>query len=92
MPDDDPDRLIAPADPRPGSARAVHEVLTDGLTTCIVKDAAAAVAAVARVRELDRAACRRVFEERFSVARMAHGYLRIYGSIGQAQRRPRSVA
>jgi hypothetical protein len=70
----------------------VPEVLTGGLTACIVEGAAAAVAAVPRVRQLDRAACRRVFEERFSVARMAHEYLRVHCSIGKAQRRLRGVA
>jgi glycosyltransferase involved in cell wall biosynthesis len=36
------------------------------------------VNAVERVATLDRAACRRRFEERFSVARMASAYAAIY--------------
>jgi len=36
------------------------------------------VAAVRQVAQLERAACRRAFEERFSVQRMAQEYLAVY--------------
>ena len=40
-----------------------------------------AVAAVARIGEIDRAACRRAVAERFTVARMADQYLELYRNL-----------
>jgi glycosyltransferase involved in cell wall biosynthesis len=57
---------------------AVSEVLEDGVTGFIVRSQEDAVQAVGRVSALDRRRCRRVFEERFSAARMAQDYLAIY--------------
>jgi hypothetical protein len=42
---------------------------------------AGAVEAVKRVRLLDRKSVRQRFEQRFSVARMANDYLRIYNEL-----------
>jgi hypothetical protein len=42
-----------------------------------------AVQAVARVPTINRKRCRQVFEERFSVSRMAQDYLRIYWQLLQ---------
>jgi glycosyltransferase involved in cell wall biosynthesis len=50
---------------------SVPEVIQDGLTGFIVEDMDQAAQAVGRVAGLSRAACRRVFEDRFSAARMA---------------------
>ena len=60
---------------------SVPEVLEDGVTGWIVEGMEEAVQAVARVPALSRARCRQVFEERFSVSRMAKDYLRIYKSL-----------
>src|SRR6202022_4607080 len=60
---------------------SVPEVIDDGLTGFIVKDIDAAVAAVARVGTLDRAAIRTTFEARFTVERMARDYLAIYRAL-----------
>ena len=60
---------------------SVLEVLDDGVTGFVVTSEDEAVAALERVPQLDRAECRRVFEERFSVARMARDYVRIYERV-----------
>ncbi len=60
---------------------AVPEVVADGVTGWLVDDLDAAVAAVGRLGELDRAACRRRVEERFSVEQMVAGYLQVYEQL-----------
>jgi glycosyltransferase involved in cell wall biosynthesis len=62
---------------------SVPEVIDDGITGLVVGNADEAVAAVARIPTLRRARCRRVFEERFSAERMAHGYLELYRRLTQ---------
>jgi glycosyltransferase involved in cell wall biosynthesis len=57
---------------------SVPEVIDDGATGFIVDDEEAAAAAVHKLRGLDRARIRRVFEERFTSRRMAEDYLTIY--------------
>jgi glycosyltransferase involved in cell wall biosynthesis len=57
---------------------AVPEVMEEGLTGFIVESLEDAVKAVQRVPELSRRRCREVFEERFTAARMARDYVRIY--------------
>jgi glycosyltransferase involved in cell wall biosynthesis len=57
---------------------SVPEVMDDGVTGFVVADIDEAVAAVGRVGELSRRRCREVFEERFSVERMARDYVAIY--------------
>jgi len=56
---------------------AVPEVITEG-TGFIAKDLEDAAEAVHRVSELSRAHCRKIFEKRFTVARMARDYVKIY--------------
>jgi len=60
---------------------SVPEVIDDGVTGFVVDDVAQAVAAVSRIPELARARCREVFEQRFSVARMARDYVTIYHQV-----------
>jgi glycosyltransferase involved in cell wall biosynthesis len=60
---------------------SVPEVVEDGLTGFIVRDHAGAVAAVARLPELDRRAIRRRFVERFSATAMASRYIELYGRL-----------
>jgi glycosyltransferase involved in cell wall biosynthesis len=60
---------------------SVPELVEEGVTGFIVDDLNGAVEAVANVQNLDRALCRRRFEERFSAERMAHGYLEIYNRV-----------
>jgi glycosyltransferase involved in cell wall biosynthesis len=66
---------------------AVPEVMQDGVTGFVVNGIDEAVAAVGRVHALDRAACRRVFEERFSAARMARDYALLYELLALRNRR-----
>ena len=44
------------------------------------------IEAVKRVAHIDRSACRRCFEERFTVARMASEYARLYRDISGERR------
>lgn len=60
---------------------SVPEVVTDGVSGFIVDDIESAVAAVARLDEIDRAGCRQNFEERFAVSRMARDYLSVYDRL-----------
>jgi glycosyltransferase involved in cell wall biosynthesis len=60
---------------------SVPEVLGTPAAGMIVDDIDSAVRAVNEVSLLDRAACRRVFEERFSAQRMARDYLSLYHAI-----------
>jgi len=61
---------------------SVPEVVEDGLTGFIVDDVAGAVAAVARLQTLDRAAIRHRFEQRWTARRMAEDYLSLYRRLG----------
>ena len=57
---------------------SVPEIMVNGVTGFVVDDERSAAAAIGRMPGLDRAACRRVFEERFSAQRMAREYLSVY--------------
>ena len=59
---------------------SVPEVL-DGISGYVVDDVEQAVEALEAIRDFDRARCRRVFEERFSVRRMAQDYVKIYQRV-----------
>jgi glycosyltransferase involved in cell wall biosynthesis len=60
---------------------SVPEVIEDGVTGFIVRDEDEAVAAIARLPMLDRAAIRARFEQRWSARRMAADYLAVYRAI-----------
>ena len=66
---------------------SVPEVIDDGLTGFIVNDEAAAIAAVDRLGELDRARVRRQFDRRFTARRMAEDYVDLYEELCAAGRR-----
>jgi glycosyltransferase involved in cell wall biosynthesis len=57
---------------------SVPEVMEDGVTGFIVRDRDDAVNAISRVRDLNRARCREVFETRFAASRMAKDYIGVY--------------
>ncbi|MFC0282321.1 glycosyltransferase family 4 protein [Camelimonas abortus] len=65
---------------RRGSA---PEVIDDGVSGVLVDTVDEALAALPRVLALDRAAVRGCFERRFTVRRMADGYLEIYRRIAR---------
>ena len=60
---------------------SVPEVVEDGVTGFVRDTLHDMSEAVGRVRQLDRAACRRRVEERFSPATMADGYERVYADL-----------
>jgi glycosyltransferase involved in cell wall biosynthesis len=60
---------------------SVREVLREGVDGFICEDVGAAVRAVRALERFDRARCRASFEERFSVERMAEGYLKLYAEL-----------
>ena len=60
---------------------SVPEIIEDGISGFIVHNIEEAAAALRKLSNVDRRGCRRAFEERFSVRRMAHDYLAIYDRI-----------
>jgi glycosyltransferase involved in cell wall biosynthesis len=63
---------------------SVAEVLVDGRTGFIAETLPELVEAVKRLDTIDRAACRRHVEERFTVERMVDGYEALYESLALA--------
>ena len=63
---------------------SVREVIDEGVTGFIVRSEEEAVAAVARLHELDRATIRQVFLKRFSARIMAERYVALYRQLGSA--------
>ncbi|HEY6467895.1 MAG TPA: glycosyltransferase family 4 protein [Candidatus Acidoferrales bacterium] len=57
---------------------SVPEIIQHGVNGFVVDDMEQAVEAVSRVPTLSRKGCRSVFEQRFTSARMASDYFRIY--------------
>jgi glycosyltransferase involved in cell wall biosynthesis len=70
-------------------AGSVSEVVDSAVTGFIVESIDQAVQAVDRVQYLDRRRCRQVFEERFSSARMATDYIKIYEELLLEKKRRR---
>ncbi len=60
---------------------SMPELIVDGVTGFLVDTPEEAVAAVARLPQIDRAACRARVAEHFSVERMADRYLRLYREV-----------
>ena len=60
---------------------AAPEIVDHGVTGFVCDDIDQMVAAVASVDELDRAACRRAAEERFSIERMTKDHVALYRRI-----------
>jgi glycosyltransferase involved in cell wall biosynthesis len=72
---------------------SVSEIIEDGVSGFIVANETEAVAAVARLPELDRRKVRQAFVERFTSRRMAKEYVQAYERLIWAQRPPqRAVA
>jgi glycosyltransferase involved in cell wall biosynthesis len=60
---------------------AAPEILESGRTAFFIRDVSEGVEAVARLANLDRAACRQVAVERYSASVCAEQYLRLYREI-----------
>ncbi|MGC2473517.1 MAG: glycosyltransferase family 4 protein [Candidatus Sulfotelmatobacter sp.] len=69
---------------------SVPEIIDDGVSGFLVNNVDEAVEAVTNIAIIDRKNCRRSFEQRFSVKRMAQDYLTIYKRI--AKREPETIA
>jgi len=68
------------------SRGALAEVVVHGRTGFLVSDCVEAVSAVARVGEIDPAACREHARQNFSAARMADDYLHLYAAVLRSAR------
>jgi glycosyltransferase involved in cell wall biosynthesis len=60
---------------------SVPEVMVDGVTGYVVQSLDEAIEATRNAIHLDRQACRKIFEERYTARRMAAEYLRLYCRI-----------
>lgn len=60
---------------------SLPEIIIDGVTGFLVTDHEDAVQAVLRVRRLDRAACRRDVESRFTAEHMASSYAALFRTV-----------
>jgi glycosyltransferase involved in cell wall biosynthesis len=68
---------------------SVPEVVEHGVTGFLCDDVASAVRAVAALDRIDRRACRRAFETRFTSERMARNYLAHYARVASGAARGR---
>ncbi|HEY7164101.1 MAG TPA: glycosyltransferase family 4 protein [Candidatus Binatia bacterium] len=69
---------------------SVAEIIDEGVTGFIVEGIDEAVHVLERIDQFDRKRCRRTFEERFSVARMARDYVAVYEQL-LAARKPKAT-
>jgi glycosyltransferase involved in cell wall biosynthesis len=60
---------------------SIPEIIEDGITGFVCEGLDCMTAAIQRIPEIDRRRCRQVFEQRFSVERMAQAYLRVYEQV-----------
>ena len=60
---------------------SVPEIVEDGVTGAIVDSVEEAIKALPWVMELDRHQVRKHFERRFTAARMAKDYVKVYASL-----------
>ncbi len=60
---------------------SMPELIDDGVTGFLVDSVSAAVQAIGRIGEIDRAACRAAVSARFTVDRMADRYLSLYRTL-----------
>jgi glycosyltransferase involved in cell wall biosynthesis len=67
-------------------AGSVPEIIDSGVNGFVVESIEEAAKAVSQVQYLDRTRCRRSFEERFSSARMAADYIRVYERLRRSDR------
>ena len=71
---------------------SVPEIIADHLTGFLCETEEEMVAAVARLPSLRRTACREAFERRFTAARMAADYLRVFAACPRPTTAPRTGA
>lgn len=71
---------------------SVPELVTDGVTGFVRSGEDGLAEALARVGDLERAACRAEAEQRFSTSRMVDEHVAVYESVAAAARRRLLVA
>ncbi|QAU33830.1 glycosyltransferase family 4 protein [Janthinobacterium sp. 17J80-10] len=64
---------------------SVPEIVEEGVTGLLVSDQEQALLAAQRIGDLDRALCRRTFEQRFTAQHMADNYLKVYRQVIDAR-------
>jgi glycosyltransferase involved in cell wall biosynthesis len=69
---------------------SVPEIINDGSTGFVVDGINEAARVLEKIQHFDRWRCRKVFEERFSVERMARDYVRVYEQL-LSNRRHQSI-
>ena len=70
---------------------SVPEVIDHGVTGFIVDDIEESLVALEKIQDFDRSRCRKVFEKRFSAARMTADYVNIYERlVNKRHARPKS--
>ena len=65
---------------------SMPELIENGKNGFLVNDVGEAVETVARIKEIDRASCRRHVERHFTVDRMINEYLQVYEMILDSER------
>jgi glycosyltransferase involved in cell wall biosynthesis len=60
---------------------AIPELIEGGVTGFVVDDEAGIADAIARIGTINRAACRRAFEKRFTLERMCQEHLAVYQNL-----------
>lgn len=60
---------------------SMSELIEDGKNGFLVTTVKEAIAAVARIKDIDRARCRRYIEKHFTVDRMVEEYIQVYETI-----------
>ena len=70
---------------------SMPELIEHGVTGFLVDSFEQALEAIGRLGEIDRRACRRAVERRFTVGRMADDYLALYRAILAGEVRPRAT-
>ncbi|MBI4445403.1 MAG: glycosyltransferase family 4 protein [Acidobacteria bacterium] len=71
---------------------SVPEIITEGVTGYVVNSMSEALEAVGRTISLSRSRCRREFERRFSVERMARDYVQVYRRLSRGVETARTMA
>jgi glycosyltransferase involved in cell wall biosynthesis len=71
---------------------SVPEVVDEGKTGFIVSSEEEALEALKKIESLSRVECRRVFEERFAVDRMAREYSAVYSNLCERESSPRMIS
>ena len=63
---------------------SVPEIIEHGVTGCVVDNQQQAIEAARHMHLIDRGACRRAFESRFTARRMAQRYVDVYQALSAA--------